>query len=212
MDELHNYIASHCEQEPEHLAQLTRQANLQLLNPRMLSGHIQGRILSMLVRMIKPNRVLELGTYAGYSALCIAEAMPAGAVLDTIEFNDELEDFLASTFNQSAYSQIIHLHIGDCTQLLKSKLKHNIYDLVFIDANKRDYCRYYQTVLPMISPGGFIIADNVLWDGHVIDKELSKNDAQTKGILDFNAMVQADKQVVNVLMPIRDGLMLIQKK
>ncbi len=212
MDKLAVYIASHTEPEPDYLLALVRQANLRLIRPRMLSGHIQGRILKMLVRMIRPKRVLELGAYAGYSAVCIAEGLDEDSVLDTIEYNDEVESFLKESISKAGYSNKVNVHIGDCLEIIASYLQSNVYDLVFIDADKRDYIAYYEAVLPLVSSGGFIIADNILWDGHVIDDVVKSKDLQTQGILAFNDHVHHDTRVENVIFPIRDGLMVLQKK
>ena len=194
------------------MSELVRQSNLRLTHPRMLSGHVQGRVLKMLVQMIKPSRVLELGAFAGYSAICIAEGLPTGSVLDTIEYNDELHSFLLDSIAKAGYAEIINVHIGDCLIIIKEKLSSYCYDLVFIDADKRDYVAYYEAVLPIVSTGGFIIADNVLWDGHVVDDNIKSNDLQTRGILAFNEYVHNDNRVENVIFPIRDGLMILQKK
>jgi len=212
VDKLAVYIASHTEPEPDYLLALVRQANLRLIRPRMLSGHIQGRILKMLVRMIRPKRVLELGAYAGYSAVCIAEGLDEDSVLDTIEYNDEVESFLKESISKAGYSNKVNVHIGDCLEIIASYLQSNVYDLVFIDADKRDYIAYYEAVLPLVSSGGFIIADNILWDGHVIDDVVKSKDLQTQGILAFNDHVHHDTRVENVIFPIRDGLMVLQKK
>lgn len=212
MDKLAVYIASHTEPEPDYLLALVRQANLRLIRPRMLSGHIQGRILKMLVRMIKPKRVLELGAYAGYSAVCIAEGLDEDSVLDTIEYNDEVESFLLESISKAGYSDKVNVFIGDCLDIIASTLQSNVYDLVFIDADKRDYIAYYEAVLPLVSSGGFIIADNILWDGHVIDDVVKSKDLQTHGILAFNDHVHHDTRVENVIFPVRDGLMVLQKK
>lgn len=208
-NDLENYIASHCEAEPGLLRELTREVNLQLLQPRMLSGHVQGRVLKMIVQMIQPKRVLELGTFAGYSALCIAEGLSEEAVVDTIEINDELEEFAQYFFDKSPYTNRINLIIGDAIELLKTS--ENTYQMVFIDANKRHYLDYYKSVFPLVETGGYIIADNVLWDGHVVNSA-KIDDPQTKGIVEFNDYVQADDAVENVLLPVRDGLMILRKK
>jgi len=207
--DLERYIADHCEEEPALLKELTREVNLQLLQPRMLSGHVQGRVLKMLVQMVNPKRVLELGTFAGYSALCIAEGLSADAMLDTIEVNDELEEFAQSFFDRSEYADKINLIIGDSLEVLSGSDRR--YQLAFIDANKRHYLDYYKAVFPLVEQGGYIIADNVLWDGHVVSDE-KKDDPQTKGIVEFNDYVQQDDRVENVLLPVRDGLMILRKK
>ncbi|MCQ2287896.1 MAG: O-methyltransferase [Muribaculaceae bacterium] len=211
MDEkLEQYVLAHIDAEPDNLKRLDRDTHLRLLYSRMCSGHLQGRLLKMLVRMINPNQVLELGTYSGYSALCMAEGlMQPDAAIHTIEIEDELEDFLREHFAQSPHGHRVHLHIGDAVQVLDEL--DGSFDLAFIDANKRDYVEYYNMVLPRITPGGYIIADNTLWDGKVVDwgKHL---DAQTKGILDFNDLVASDPRVEVVIIPLRDGLTIIRKK
>ena len=209
-EQLEDYILSHIDAEPEHLYQLNRDTHLRLLYSRMCSGHLQGRLLKMLVRMIKPKRVLELGTFSGYSAQCLAEGLLSDeAHVDTIEIEDELEDFLREHFAKSPWGHRITLHIGDANEILPQL--NTQFDLVFVDANKRQYPEYYEMVLPHVAPGGFIIADNTLWDGKVAE-ENAKLDAQTKGILEFNDMVARDPRVEKVIIPLRDGLTIIYKK
>ncbi|MBE6310289.1 MAG: O-methyltransferase [Bacteroidales bacterium] len=209
-EELEDYILSHIDKEGEHLTRLNRETHIYHLRPRMCSGHLQGRLLKMFVRMINPKNILELGTFTGYSALCLAEGLiaPEGE-LHTIEIDDELEDFIRSHFEQSVLADRIHLHIGDARHILPSLGK--TFDLVFMDANKREYCEYYDLVFPLLSSGGFIIADNTLWDGKVVDWG-KKLDAQTEGILRFNDMVAHDSRVEKVIIPLRDGLTIIYKK
>ena len=207
-DELENYILHHIDPEPEHLRRLNRDTHTMCLYANMCSGHLQGRLLKMLTRMIKPRHVLELGTFTGYSALCFAEGMPADAELHTIEVNDELADFISQRFDDSPYADRVHLHIGDASQIIPTiDLK---WDLVFIDANKRTYKDYYELILPRVNPGRFIIADNTLWDGHVIDPAYDR-DAQTCGIRRFNDFVARDPRVECVIIPLRDGLSIIRK-
>lgn len=209
-EELEDYILSHIDEEGEHLARLNRETHIYHLRPRMCSGHLQGRLLKMFVRMINPRNILELGTFTGYSGLCLAEGLIApDGELHTIEIDDELEDFIRSHFEASAFADRIHLHIGDAREILPSLGK--TFDLVFMDANKREYCEYYDLVFPMLAPGGFIIADNTLWDGKVVDWG-KKLDAQTEGILRFNDMVAHDDRVEKVIIPLRDGLTIIYKK
>jgi len=207
---LQAYIERHIDKEPELLKELERQAHLTLLHPRMLSGHIQGRILKMFMQMISPRRVLEIGTYTGYSALCLAEGMPRDAHLDTIEINDELEDKIMRFFKASQYAQNITLHMGDAISIIP-ELPY-VYDAVFIDGNKRHYIAYYDTVFPKVAQGGYIFVDNTLWDGHVIDETVDKNDMQTKGIIAFNDYVKNDERVETVILPIRDGITVLRKK
>ncbi len=211
MDEqLEDYILAHIDPEPTNLYRLYRDTNLQLLYSRMCSGHMQGRLLKMMVQMIKPRLVLELGTYSGYATLCLAEGLDDDtAHVHTIELEDELEDFIRDHFAQSPYGQRITLHIGDVKDVLPTI--EGEFDLIYIDANKRDYTAYYRTVLPRLRQGGFIIADNTLWNGKVA-RELHKTDAQTQGIMDFNDAVAQDPLVEKVIIPLRDGLTLIRKK
>lgn len=207
---IEDYILNHIDAEPEYLHQLDRDTHLYHLRPRMCSGHLQGRILKMFVRMIGAKRILELGTFTGYSALCLAEGLPCDGELHTIEIDDELEDFIREHFDGSKYADRLFLHIGDAKEVLK-KLEGKKFDLAFVDANKREYCEYYELVFPYIKEGGFIIADNTLWDGHVVD-ETHMNDAQTQGILKFNRLVAEDERVEKIILPIRDGLTIIYKK
>lgn len=206
--DLNEYIESHSEHEPEYLAKINRRTHLRLVNPRMMSGHLQGRVLTMLCHMIRPKRVLELGTYSGYSALCMAEGMDDG-IIHTIEHDDELEDFILENLSQSPYADKIHLHIGDALQEI-ARL-NEVFDLVFIDADKRQYLAYYEAVLPKVREGGFILADNTLWDGKLLD-EVHPNDKQTIEIMRFNDFVATDKRVEKVILPLRDGLTIIRKK
>ena len=209
-EQLNDYILNHIDAEPEHLYRLERDTHLRLLYSRMCSGHLQGRLLKMLVRMAKPERILELGTFSGYSAQCLAEGLFSDdAQVHTIEIEDELEDFLRQHFADSPVGHRIHLHIGDASQILPQL--NLMFDLVFIDANKRHYPQYYELVLPWLTPGGFIIADNTLWDGKVAEPH-AKIDPQTEGILSFNQMVAADPRVEKVIIPVRDGLTIIYKK
>lgn len=209
-EQLNDYILNHIDAEPEHLYRLERDTHLRLLYSRMCSGHLQGRLLKMLVRMAKPECILELGTFSGYSAQCLAEGLLSDdAQVHTIEIEDELEDFLRQHFADSPVGHRIHLHIGDASQILPQL--NLMFDLVFIDANKRHYPQYYELVLPWLTPGGFIIADNTLWDGKVAEPH-AKIDPQTEGILSFNQMVAADPRVEKVIIPVRDGLTIIYKK
>ena len=209
-EELEEYILSHIDDEGDALARLNRETHIYHLRPRMCSGHLQGRLLKMFVRMINPQNILELGTFTGYSALCLAEGLIApDGELHTIEIDDELEDFIRSHFEASPLADRIHLHIGDARDILPTIDK--TFDLVFMDANKREYSEYYDLVFPRLAPGGFIIADNTLWDGKVVDWG-KKLDAQTEGILKFNDYVAQDDRVEKVIIPLRDGLTIIYKK
>ena len=207
---LQAYIEEHIEDEPEILKELNRQAHLTLLHPRMLSGHVQGRILKMFMQMIQPKHVLEIGTYTGYSALCLAEGLSDEATLDTIEINDELEGKILKFFQASEHGKKIQLHIGDALSIIPT-FPYS-FDAVFIDGNKRHYCAYYEACMQKLNVGGYIFADNTLWDGHVIDEIVDKNDLQTKGILEFNDLVKRDSRVETVILPIRDGLTILRKK
>ncbi len=208
--ELEDYILAHIDAEPDYLHELDRDTHIELLYSRMCSGHLQGRVLKMLVRMIRPKRVLELGTYSGYATQCLAEALPDDARIHTIEIEDELEDFLRCHFEKSPVGNRITLHIGDCKEIVP-KLGGE-FDLVFIDANKRQYVDYFNLVIEHVKPGGFIIADNTLWDGKVTDLHGKKMDDQTRGILDFNNLVANDSRVETVILPLRDGLTVLYKK
>ncbi|HRF69478.1 MAG TPA: O-methyltransferase [Muribaculum sp.] len=204
---LEEYILGHIDPEPDHLKKLNRDTHVTCLYANMCSGHLQGRLLKMLTRMIKPKRVLELGTFTGYSALCLAEGMEEGTEIHTIEINDELEEFILSHIDESPCGGRIHLHIGDASEILPAI--GGEWDLVFIDANKRRYTEYYEAVMPHVRQGGFIIADNTLWYGKVTD---GSHDAQTAGILEFNDHVASDPRVEKVMIPLRDGLTIIYKK
>lgn len=220
---LDDYILAHIDPEPEYLHQLWRATNLHLNYPRMASGHLQGRVLAMLVHMIRPRRVLEIGTFTGYSTLSMASALEPGAELHTIEINDEQEDFTRPWLENSPWADRIRFHIGDALELLESNAQptplpqgKGLFDLVFIDADKRHYVDYYHAVLPRVRPGGFIIADNTLWDGQVVDAtptDYASNgkEAQLQGILAFNDLVASDPAVERVILPLRDGLTIIRK-
>ena len=209
---IEEYILGHIDSEPDNLHRLYRRVNTELLYSRMCSGHLQGRMLKMLVRMVRPQRVLELGTYAGYSALCIAEGLADDScTVDTIEVEDELEDFITRSLDDSEYGSRVRLHIGDAMELLPRLLGENSYDMVYVDANKRHYVEYYNLLVDRLRSGAFILADNTLWDGKVADGN-SHNDAQTRGIMAFNDLVGADDRVEKVILPMRDGLTLIYKK
>ena len=212
------YIEQHSDQESPLLAQINRETNVLTLNPHMLSGQVQGRVLSMISKMIQPKHILELGTFTGYSALCLAEGLQSDGVLDTIEINDELEDLIRKNI---ASEPRIHLHIGDCLQILNDQIVNDqmvnaqmvngFFDLVFIDADKRQYVDYYEAVLPLVRQGGWILADNTLWDGHVVDSAYDR-DKQTLGLRAFNDLLAKDQRVEKVILPLRDGLTIIRKK
>lgn len=203
------YILRHMDVESDYLKGLYRQTHVKLINPRMSSGHLQGRLLKMLVQMVKPHRVLEIGTFAGYSALCIAEGLPEGALLHTYEIDDELEDFTRPWIEGSPYGDKVCFHIGNA--LKEVPLLGEVFDLVFMDGDKRQYIEYYEMALQHTSPGALILADNTLWDGHVVEKDYLC-DRQTAAINEFNTYVGTDERVEKLILPLRDGLTMIRKK
>ena len=207
--DLDQYIKNHIIPEETVLKELDRETNLTCLHSRMLSGHVQGKILYMLCKMINPKRVLELGTYTGYSAISMALALGENALIHTIELRDENEEIILKFVEKSGLQEKISCHFGDAMEIVPTL--NETFDLVFIDADKRDYPAYYQLVFDMIRPGGYIFADNILWDGKVIDPE-EANDPQTRGIIEFNQLVQNDPRVENIIFPFRDGMMVIRKK
>ena len=206
---LEQYIAEHIDPESDYLHRLYRATNLHLLYGRMASGHLQGRLLKMLVTMIRPSAILEIGTYSGYSALCLAEGLPEGGVLHTVEVNDEQEEFTRPWLEGSDYADKIRFHIGDALEVVPTLGVD--FDLVFIDADKRRYKEYYEMVMNHLKPGGYIIADNTLWDGHVVELD-HQRDPQTRGIMEFNELVANDHRVEKVIIPVRDGLTIIRMK
>ncbi|MFW9599836.1 MAG: O-methyltransferase [Bacteroides graminisolvens] len=208
-DVLEEYILRHIDEEDDCLKALYRDTHVKLLRPRMASGHLQGRMLKMFVRMIRPKQILEIGTYSGYSALCMAEGLDEGSVLHTFEINDEQEDFTRPWLEQSPYADKIKFYIGDALERVPQL--GITFDLVFVDGDKRKYMEYYEMSLAHLSPGGYIIADNTLWDGHVTETP-NPNDAQTIGIQAFNEFVAKDNRVEKVILPLRDGLTIIRKK
>lgn len=211
--ELLDYIGSHTSPEPEVLRQIERRTHLHTVNPRMLSGHVQGRLLSTISRMIRPARVLEMGTFAGYSALCLAEGLQPDGKVITIEKNDEMEDFIRENLALSPLGNQVELHIGgvlEVLETLKSQSADGQFDLVFMDADKREYVEDLQAVLPMVKDGGWILADNTLWDGHIIDPAYDK-EKQTIGLRRFNDYVMTMPELKIVMLGIRDGLTIMQK-
>lgn len=205
-----DYIDCHIDAEPPRLRALYRDTHLHRLYPRMCTDHAQGRMLAMLTRMIRPERILELGTFTGYSTLCFAEAMPPDCTIDTVEIDGEYADELRELFDADPRGKDIRLHIGDAQELIPSLMEDAVYDMVFIDANKRHYLEYYRLVLPRLAQGGFILADNTLWGGKVLDD--NNHDAQTDGIRLFNDTIAHSTEVEKVIIPVRDGLTLIRKK
>ncbi|HRG03282.1 MAG: O-methyltransferase [Paludibacteraceae bacterium] len=206
---IEEYILNHIDEEPAYLAAINRNTWVRQMNPRMCSGHLQGRVLSMIARMIQPQQILEVGTFTGYSALCFAEALPENGCVDTIEMDDELEDFIRDNCRNSPYENKINLYIGDALEIIPSLEK--MYDLVFLDAEKSQYTRYYDAVFPKVKNGGYILADNTIWDGKVTQNVLS-NDLKTREIIRFNDLIKADSRVEKVILPLRDGLTIIRKK
>lgn len=207
-DELASYVENHSQAESELLKKVNRETHLEVLRPRMLSGHLQGRVLSILSKMIAPKAILEIGTYTGYSALCMAEGLQKGGKIITIDKNEELESRVKSYFEESDYSNQIEFRVGDAMDIIPSLTSK--FDLIFIDADKTNYLNYYKLVIERLVPGAFIIADNVLWSGKVV-QSLEEDDDDTKALIEFNNVVQKDNRVENVLFPIRDGLMIIRK-
>ncbi len=206
---IEEYILNHIDEEPAYLAAINRNTWVRQMNPRMCSGHLQGRVLSMIARMIQPQQILEVGTFTGYSALCFAEALSENGCVDTIEMDDELEDFIRDNCRNSPYENKINLYIGDALEIIPSLEK--MYDLVFLDAEKSQYTRYYDAVFPKVKNGGYILADNTIWDGKVTQNVLS-NDLKTREIIRFNDLIKADSRVEKVILPLRDGLTIIRKK
>lgn len=206
--ELEHYAGIHTSQESELLARINRETHLEVLQPRMLSGHLQGRLLSLLSSLLKPKRILEIGTYTGYSALCLAEGLPADGTLITIDVNEELQARVQGYFNDSSYKNHIEYYIGDAMELIPTL--SDMWDLVFIDADKKNYLNYYELVIERMNPGGIILADNILWSGKVIDP--AATDRETEMLRRYNEVIHADERVENILLPIRDGIMVARKK
>ncbi|MEI6488430.1 MAG: O-methyltransferase [Bacteroidota bacterium] len=208
-ERIENYALLHSQQESTILRKINRETNAKVLMPRMLSGHMQGNVLSMLSKMIQPKQILEIGTYTGYSAICLAQGLIEGGELHTIDINEELEKMVRGFFSEAGFNQKINYYIGNALEIIPSINK--IYDIVFIDADKKNYANYYDLVFDNVKSGGYIIADNVLWSGKVVDS-FDKMDADTKAIDAFNKKVNDDSRVENMLLPIRDGLMIARKK
>lgn len=207
-DKLNEYLAQHCSPEHPILQQLNRETHLKILRPRMLSGHLQGTWLYMMTQMIRPKRILELGTYTGYSAISMGLALPPDGELISIDQNDELKDFAQDFVNKAGLTDQIRLLSGDALSLIPQQT--GVFDLVFIDAEKSEYLDYYHLVFDLLPSGGILIADNVLWDNKVLHT-LPEQDPQTQGIIAFNEFVQQDARVENIIMPLRDGLMVVRK-
>ena len=217
MEKIYKYIEDHASVPHEALEWVVKQTHIRTNHARMLSGAAQGQLMRMIALMSGAKRILELGTFTGYSAICLGSALPEDGHLDTLELNDELEDLILEGFEKAGLSERISLHIGDCKETLirmRSEMggdTDSLYDIVYIDANKREYCEYYDLVFDMIRPGGLILADNVIWDGKVCQDPLPQ-DKQTLSIVSFNDKVTADPRVESVILPIRDGLNVIRKK
>ena len=223
MEQIYKYIEEHATRQSEALGWVVRQTHIRTNHARMLSGALQGQLMRMMVQMSGARRILELGTFTGYSAICLASGLPEGGHLDTLELNDELEDLILEGFERAGLSDKIDLHIGDCKQTLgrfreemglsegSQADPEKLYDIVYMDANKREYCEYYDLVFDMVRPGGLILADNVLWDGKVCQDPLPQ-DKQTLGIARFNDIIRDDPRVESVILPLRDGLNVIRKK
>lgn len=203
------YVDSHCSPEPEHLHRLTRESHLRLINGRMVSGHLQGRILKMLTQLCAPKLAVELGTFTGYSALCIAEGLPPDGKIITIEVDDELEDFIRRQIDSSGLGDKVELRVGPALEICRGFAEGSV-DMVFIDADKRQYPEYLKEAARMLRPGGLIIADNTLWSGHVCDP--AYKDAQTRGVREFNDLAVSHPDFETVMLPIRDGISLLRKR
>jgi len=206
---LDNYVVSHSEDEPELLQQLHRETYQKILQPRMLSGHFQGRILSMISKLVSPKNILEIGTYTGYSALCLAEGMLSDGALHTIDMNEELIDFQRKYFNKSDYGHQIHQHLGSALDIIPEL--NTMFDLIFIDADKENYTNYFHLIIDKMNTGGIILSDNVLWSGKVLDSTFKKDDTATPALIEYNALLKEDPRIETVLLPIRDGLTISRK-
>lgn len=211
MNALEQYVETMSSPEEALLRELERETYLRVINPRMISGHIQGKLMEMLVRMLRPRRILEIGTFTGYSALCMAAGLDDGGIIDTCEIDDELEEIIRSFFDRSQHGGKIRLHIGSALEIAPTLGER--YDLVFMDGDKREYTAYYNMLMDngLVGSGSFILADNILWYGKVVEP-VAKGDKQTQAIVDFNRMIREDERVENVIIPIRDGINLIRVK
>ena len=208
-EELDNYVVVHSQDEPELLQQLNRETYQKILQPRMLSGHYQGRVLSMISKLISPKNILEIGTYTGYSALCLAEGMQLSGELHTIDINEELFDFQRKYFDKSGYGEQIFQHLGNALDIIPKLNK--TFDLVFIDADKENYVNYFNVIIDIMTPGAIILSDNVLWSGKVLNTEFKKEDTSTPALIEYNKLLKEDKRVETVMLPIRDGLTISRK-
>lgn len=206
---LDNYIVNHSEEEPELLQQLSRETNQKILQPRMLSGHYQGRLLSLLSKLVRPTEILEIGTYTGYSAICLAEGLANSGELHTIDINEELYDIQRKYFDKSGFGQQIFQYTGNALEIIPSM--DMIFDLVFIDADKENYPNYFNCIIDKIKPGGIILSDNVLWSGKVMEA-LDPEDIDTKSLIEYNTVLKNDRRIETIMLPVRDGLSICRKK
>lgn len=207
--EIDDYVVKHSEDEPELLQQLTRETYQKILQPRMLSGHYQGRVLSIISKLINPKNILEIGTYTGYSALCLAEGIQALGELHTIDINEELADFQRKYFDKSDYGKQIYQHLGNALEIIPDlDLK---FDLIFIDADKDNYTNYFNIIIDKLNTGGIILSDNVLWSGKILETTFKKDDTSTPALIKYNKLLKEDKRVETVVLPIRDGLTISRK-
>ena len=209
-EKIDDYVVKHSEDEPELLHQLNRETNQKILQPRMLSGHYQGRVLSMISKLINPKNILEIGTYTGYSAICLAEGLQKNGELHTIDINEELFDFQRKYFDKSGFGKQIHQHLGDALDIIP-KLKKT-FDLVFIDADKENYTNYFHAIINNMNQGGIILSDNVLWSGKVLETKFKKEDTSTPALIEYNKLLKEDIRVETIILPIRDGLTITRKK
>jgi predicted O-methyltransferase YrrM len=208
-EKLDDYVVAHSEEEPELLQQLSRETHQKILQPRMLTGHYQGRVLSMISKLVNPKNILEIGTYTGYSALCLAEGMQNNGELHTIDINEELFDFQRKYFDKSRYGKQIHQHLGNALDIVPI-LSMN-FDLVFIDADKTNYANYFDIIIDKLNTGGIILSDNVLWSGKVIES-IQPDNLDTKALIEYNTLLKEDSRIETVMLPIRDGLTISRKK
>ncbi len=209
-EKIEDYAEQHTSAESELLQEINRDTWAKVMMPRMLSGHMQGRFLSMISKMVQPHAILEIGTYTGYSALCLAEGLAEGGILHTIDNNEELEDRVRDYFKRSDFDDNITFHVGNALEVIPNIQAQ--FDLVFIDADKNNYSNYYDLIFDRLRPGGYIIADNVLWSGKVLDEKEKAKDLDTRSLAEFNEKIMADNRVENILVPIRDGLMVVRKR
>ncbi|WP_370476930.1 O-methyltransferase [Tamlana flava] len=208
-EDLDEYVVAHSEDEPELLQQLSRETYQKILQPRMLSGHYQGRLLSMISKLVNPKNILEIGTYTGYSALCLAEGMQKNGELDTIDINEELFDFQRKYFEKSEFGHQILQHVGDALDIIPKLNK--MYDLIFVDADKENYSNYFEAIINKLNVGGIILSDNVLWSGKVLETKFKKDDTSTPALIEYNKLLKEDPRVETVVLPIRDGLTISRK-